>query len=74
MIGCVDSRVVVWVREFLLGHTQRVSVGGQLSGKVRVMSGVPQGSVLGSLPFLASVNDIWKNTLSQLLDFSLMTV
>jgi hypothetical protein len=26
-----DSRVVVWIREFLLGHTQRVRVGGQLS-------------------------------------------
>jgi len=27
----VDSRVVVWMREFLLGRTQRVRVGGQLS-------------------------------------------
>jgi len=27
----VDSRVVVWIREFLLGRTQRVRVGGQLS-------------------------------------------
>ena len=26
----VDSRVVVWVREFLVGRTQRVRVGGQL--------------------------------------------
>ena len=24
----VDSRVVIWVREFLVGHTQRVRVGG----------------------------------------------
>jgi hypothetical protein len=27
----VDSRVVVWVREFLIGHLQRVRVGRQLS-------------------------------------------
>ena len=27
----VDSRVVVWVRELLLGSSQRVRVGGQLS-------------------------------------------
>jgi len=57
----VDSKVVVWIREFLLGRTQRVRVGGQLSEEVRVTSGVPQGSVLGPLLFLAYVNDIWSN-------------
>jgi hypothetical protein len=58
----VNSKVVIWIREFLLSHTQRVRIGGQLSEEVRVMSGVPQGSVLGLLLFLAYVNDIWRNT------------
>ena len=43
----VDLRVVVWVKEFLLGRSQRVD--GQLSEEVRVTSEVPQGSVLGPL-------------------------
>ena len=60
----VDARVVVWIREFLLGRTQRVRVGGHLSEEIRVTSGVPQGSVLGPLLFLAYVNDIWSNNIN----------
>jgi hypothetical protein len=57
----VDLRVVVWIKEFLLGRSQRVRVDGQLSDEVRATSGVPQGSVLGPLLFLAYVNDIESN-------------
>jgi hypothetical protein len=53
--------VVVWIRKFLLGRTQRVIAGGQLSEEVRVTSGVPQRSVLGPLLFLEYLNYIWRN-------------
>jgi hypothetical protein len=66
----VVSRVVVRIREFLLGRTQRVRVEGQLSEEVRVTSGVLQGSVLGPLLFLAYINDIWRNTESTICLFA----
>ena len=65
-VASSDSfRVVVWIREFLVGRKQRVRVEGKLS-QVRVTSGVPQGSVLVPLMFLAYVNDIWRNMTSSI--------
>ena len=58
--------MVVWIREFLIDRSQRVRVGKNYSEEVRVPSGVPQGSVLGPLLFLAYVNDICRNIESKI--------
>jgi hypothetical protein len=60
--SAVDSRVKVWITEFLLRRTQRIRVGAHLSEEVRTTSVYMQGSVLGPLLFLAYVNDISRNT------------
>ena len=57
----VDLMVVVWVRKFIVGRTQRVRVGRQQSDEVKLNSVVLQGSVLGPVLFLLYVNDIWRN-------------
>jgi hypothetical protein len=45
----VDWRVDIWVRELVVGRTERVSVGGQLSEEVKITSVVWQTSVLSTL-------------------------
>jgi len=56
----VDLRVVVWVKESVLGRSKRVREDGQLSEEFRVNSGLRQRSVLGPVLFVAYVNVIWK--------------
>jgi ribonuclease P/MRP protein subunit RPP40 len=47
-----------WIESFICGRSQRVSVDGRLSDPSEILSGVPQGSVLGPLLFIIFLNDL----------------
>ena len=59
----IQGKTLHWIQTFLGGRTQRVIVNGKLSVPHNVISGVPQGSVIGPLLFLVLIGDIDEATL-----------
>ena len=54
----IQGHLHSWLTDFLSCHSQRVALNGVLSSPLPVQARVPQGSVLGRVPFLVFINDL----------------
>ena len=54
----VHSRIIRWIESFLQNRKQAVVVDGHLSVLGSILSGVPQGTVLGPILFLVFIDDV----------------
>ena len=57
----IKGKVGMWIKDFLNNRKYRVLANGIMSDEQKVISGVPQGTVLASIFFIIMISDIDEN-------------
>ena len=66
----ISGKISQWINAWLDNREQRVVLNGNFSSWRKVVSGVPQGSVLGPTLFLIYINDLDEKLSSNVLKFA----
>ena len=66
----MGNSIINWIEQWLTDRRQRVVVDGEVSSWKSVLSGVPQGYVLGPILCLVYINDLEEGVTGKILKFA----
>ena len=66
----MENSIINWIEQWLNDRRQRVVVDGEVSSWKPVLSGVPQGSVLGPILFLVYIHYLEEGVTGNILKFA----